>query len=68
MMMKSHAKVFTRSKIYECINGDFYDTDDNTMMVHISNIRGKIENNPAKPEYIKTVRGLGYKLENKEEL
>ena len=68
MMMKSPGKVFTRSQIYECINGDFYDTDDNTMMVHISNIRGKIENNPAKPEYIKTVRGLGYKLENKEEL
>ena len=68
MMMKSPGKVFTRSQIYECINGDFYDTDDNTMMVHISNIRGKIEDNPAKPEYIKTVRGLGYKLENKEEL
>lgn len=68
MMMKSPGKVFTRSQIYECINGNFYDTDDNTMMVHISNIRGKIEDNPAKPEYIKTVRGLGYKLENKEEL
>ncbi len=68
MMMKSPGKVFTRSQIYECINGDFYDTDDNTMMVHISNIRGKIEDNPAKPVYIKTVRGLGYKLENKEEL
>lgn len=67
-MMKSPGKVFTRSQIYECINGNFYDTDDNTMMVHISNIRGKIEDNPAKPEYIKTVRGLGYKLENKEEL
>ncbi len=68
MMMKSPGKVFTKSQIYECINGDYYDTDDNTMMVHISNIRGKIEDNPAKPDYIKTVRGLGYKLENKEEL
>lgn len=68
MMMKSPGKVFTKSQIYECINGDYYDTFDNTMMVHISNIRGKIEDNPAKPMYIKTVRGLGYKLENKEEL
>ena len=38
------------------------------MMVHISNIRSKIEDNPSKPVYIKTVRGLGYKIENKEEL
>lgn len=68
MMMKSPGKVFTKSQIYECLNGDYYDTFDNTMMVHISNIRGKIEDNPAKPIYIKTVRGLGYKLENKEEL
>ncbi len=68
MMMKSPGKVFTKSQIYECLNGDYYDTFDNTMMVHISNIRGKIEDNPAKPLYIKTVRGLGYKLENKEEL
>ena len=33
------------------------------MMVHISNIRGKIEEDPSNPQYIKTVRGLGYKIE-----
>ena len=32
------------------------------MMVHISNLRSKIENNPTNPQYIVTVRGLGYKL------
>ena len=64
-MMQSPGKVFTRSQLYECLNGDYYEIDDNTMMVHISNIRSKIEDNPANPIYIKTVRGLGYKFENK---
>ena len=68
MMLKSPGKVFTKQQIYECISGEFYECDDNTMMVHISNIRGKIEDNPSKPKYIKTVRGLGYKFENKEEI
>lgn len=68
MMLKAPGKVFTKQQIYECISGEFYECDDNTMMVHISNIRGKIEDNPSKPKYIKTVRGLGYKFENKEEI
>ena len=37
------------------------------MMVHISNIRSKIEEDPSNPRYVITVRGLGYKFENKEE-
>lgn len=68
MLMKYLGKIFTKAQIYEVINGDYYECDDNTMMVHISNIRSKIEDNPSKPVYIKTVRGLGYKIENKEEL
>lgn len=62
MFMQSPNRVFTKSQIYEYINGNYCDSDDNTMMVHISNLRSKIENNPANPEYILTVRGLGYKL------
>ena len=68
MLMKYPGKIFAKAQIYEVINGDYYECDDNTMMVHISNIRSKIENNPSKPVYVKTVRGLGYKIENKEEL
>lgn len=67
LMLKSPGKVFTKTQIYEVINGDYYECDDNTIMVHISNIRSKIEDNPSKPIYIKTVRGLGYKVENKSE-
>ena len=40
---------------------------DNTIMVHISNLRSKLEDNVSKPKYIVTVRGLGYKFETKNE-
>ena len=66
-MMKAPERVFTKAQLYECINGEFYNSDDNTMMVHISNLRAKIEDDPSHPRYIKTVRGLGYKIENGEE-
>ncbi len=36
---------------------------DNTVMVHIRKVREKIEENPRKPRYIKTVWGVGYKIE-----
>lgn len=63
MLMKSPGRVFTKMQIYEEVNGDYYFTDDNTMMVHISNLRDKIEDDAKNPRYIKTVRGLGYKIE-----
>ena len=63
LLMKSPGRVFTKMQIYEEVNGDYYSNDDNTMMVHISNLRDKIEDDPKNPQYIKTVRGLGYKIE-----
>ena len=39
---------------------------DNTLMVHIRRLREKIEENPSRPEYLLTVRGLGYRLDRKE--
>lgn len=64
MLMKSPGRVFTKMQIYEEVNGEYLASDDNTMMVHISNLRDKIEDDPKNPKYIKTVRGLGYKIEN----
>ena len=66
-MMKSPGRVFTKGQLYEAIGNDYYIRDDDTMMVHISKIRAKIEDNPSSPRYIKTVRGLGYKLEYEED-
>lgn len=63
ILMKNPNKIFTKSELYECLNGSYYECDDNVMMVHISNIRNKIEDNPKEPKYIKTLRGVGYKFE-----
>ena len=62
-LMHSPGRVYTKAQLYACIGGELYESDDNTMMVHISNIRGKIEDDPSNPRYIKTVRGLGSKIE-----
>ena len=65
-LMRSPKRVFTKAQLCECINGRYYENDDRTMMVHISNIRAKIEDDPANPKYIKTVRGLGYKIDSED--
>lgn len=63
LFMKSPGKVFTKMQIYQEVNGECYVNDDNTLMVHISNLRDKIEDNPREPKYIKNIRGIGYKIE-----
>ncbi|MBR3635602.1 MAG: response regulator transcription factor, partial [Lachnospiraceae bacterium] len=63
LMMRTPGKIYTKMQIFENINGDYYESDDNTLMVHISKIREKIEDDPKSPKYLKTVRGLGYKIE-----
>ena len=64
-LMRSPGRVYTKAQIYESINGEFFENDDKTMMVHISKLREKIEDDPKNPRYIKTVRGLGYKIEDR---
>lgn len=63
LLMKEPGKIFTKVQIFENIIGDYFQSDDNTLMVHISRLREKIEDDPKNPEYIKTIRGLGYKIE-----
>lgn len=63
-MMKAPGRVFTRLQLYQVISRDFCQADEDTIMVHISRIRSKIEEDPSKPKYIKTVRGLGYRFDD----
>lgn len=64
LLAKNRGIVFSTEKIYERVwNEEFYQSD-NTVMVHIRKIREKIEENSRKPKYIKTVWGVGYKIEN----
>ena len=56
-------RVFTSTQIFDNLwNICGVNEDVRTVMVHISNLRKKIEPNPEKPHYIRTVRGVGYKL------
>lgn len=61
-LMEHPERVFTKKQLYNAVWEDDYFFDDNTVMVHISHLRNKIESDPQNPEYVVTVRGLGYKL------
>lgn len=64
LLGKNKNIVFSIEKIYSMVwKEEFYESD-NTVMVHIRKIREKIEDNPRKPRFIKTVWGVGYKIEN----
>lgn len=65
-MMKAPGRVFTKLQLYQVISRDFCQADEDTIMVHISRIRSKIEEDPSKPKYIKTVRGLGYRFDDED--
>jgi len=67
-LMENPEKVFTKKQLYMAVwNEDTY-YDDNTIMVHISHIRSKIETDSKNPKFIKTIRGIGYKFIKQEEL
>lgn len=62
LLIKNPGRVFSAEEIYEKVwNERAVNTD--TIMVHVRNIREKIEINPKEPKYVKVVWGVGYKLE-----
>ena len=65
ILLNNRGCVLSRTQLLENIwdvAGDF--VEDNTLTVYIKRLRDKIEENPTEPEYIKTIRGLGYIIEN----
>lgn len=64
--MEHPNQVFTKSQIYHQVWDEFYE-DDNTVMVYISHLRDKIEEDPRKPKLLQTIRGIGYRLETTNE-
>ena len=58
--------VFTKEQIYRQVWEDEFMGDDNIINVHIRRLREKVERDPSKPKYIKTLWGIGYKYERKE--
>lgn len=61
-LLENRGNIVTLDMLCEAVWGDSYFGYENTLMVHIRHLREKIEDNPSKPEYILTVRGLGYKM------
>lgn len=63
LLMQNRGRIFTKQQIFDYAWDSGYIADDNTVMVHISNLRAKIEDNPKTPKILKTIKGLGYKIE-----
>ncbi len=62
LLMKHAGRVFSADEIYEWV-WEEHAVNTDTIMVHVRNIREKIEINPKEPKYLKVVWGVGYKIE-----
>lgn len=64
LMVENRGKIFTIQNIYESVwEEPYYYTSNNTVMVHIRNLRKKLEKDPKNPKYIVNVWGKGYRVE-----
>lgn len=61
LLLKNPARIFSKRNLYETVMGEDYLQEDNTMNVHISNLRRKIAKH-TNQKYIETVYGMGYRL------
>lgn len=62
-LMRNEGRVLTRGQLIDRVWGGDYYGDTKTLDVHIKRLRSKIEVDPANPQLIQTIRGLGYKFE-----
>lgn len=62
LLAENPNRVWTSEQLYDRIWGYYAEGDIQTVKVHVSNLRRKIEKDPATPKYIQTVRGFGYKF------
>ncbi len=63
LLMRNAGRVLTRAQIIDRVWGSDYVGDTKTLDVHVKRLRSKVEADPAHPELIVTVRGLGYKMD-----
>ncbi|MCU6712270.1 response regulator transcription factor [Paenibacillus sp. J5C_2022] len=61
-LLRHLGQIMTKEQIYESVWGEPYLEGDKTLMVHIRYLREKIERDPASPEIVETIRGLGYRV------
>jgi two-component system response regulator RegX3 len=63
MFLRNPGRVLTRQQLIDRVWGADYVGDTKTLDVHVKRLRSKIEEDPAHPTLLPTVRGLGYKLD-----
>ena len=63
LLLRNAGRVLTRAQLIDRVWGSDYVGDTKTLDVHVKRLRSKIEADPANPEHLLTVRGLGYKYE-----
>ncbi|MCK7642455.1 response regulator transcription factor [Corynebacterium sp. CCM 8835] len=63
-LLRNTGRVLTRSQLIDRVWGADYVGDTKTLDVHVKRLRAKIEEEPSRPRYLVTVRGLGYKFED----
>lgn len=61
-LLRHLGQILTKEQIYEAVWGEPYIEGDKTLQVHIRYLREKLERNPAAPEIVETVRGIGYRV------
>ena len=61
-LAQNFGRVISRERLYETVWGEDSFGCDNTVMVHMRHLREKLEDNPSAPQYLITIKGLGYKL------
>ena len=66
LLLANAGRVLTRELLIDRVWGDDYVGDTKTLDVHVKRLRSKIEPDPARPERIVTIRGLGYRYERAE--
>jgi DNA-binding response OmpR family regulator len=64
-MMSVPGHALSRSDLLEAVQGVAFEAYERTVDAHIKNLRRKIEPDPANPQYVLTVRGVGYRLEDR---
>lgn len=62
-LVREPGRVFSREELIQKAFGYDFEAFDRTIDVHILNLRRKIESDPSRPRYVKTIYGAGYKFE-----
>lgn len=64
LLMTSPKKIFSKANLFESVWGEIYHGDDNTVNVHVSNLRNKLAKANPNEEYIETIWGMGYRMKS----